>query len=126
MEKEFKLYYSIGEVADMLNVNKSVLRFWEKQFPELSPKKASRGIRQYRKEDVETAKLIHHLVKEQGMTLAGAHQRLKDSKKTTRNFEVADRLKAIRNELLNMKKALDGFTYEQLEDLKNDIREREE
>ena len=97
----------------MFDVNESLLRFWEKEFPQLSPKKGSRGVRQYRKEDIETVKLIYHLVKERGMTLPGARQRMKDNKENTlRNFEIVDRLKAIREELLSMKRALDGFTYE--------------
>ena len=58
-DKELKLYYSIGEVADMFGVNPSLLRFWEKEFPQISPKTAGRGIRQYRKEDVETIGLIY-------------------------------------------------------------------
>ena len=79
---------------------------------------------QYRKEDIETVKLIYHLVKERGMTLPGARQRMKDNKETTlRNFEIVDRLKAIREELLNMKRALDGSTYEQVEELKKDIQQ---
>ena len=82
-DKELKLYYSIGEVADMFGVNPSLLRFWEKEFPQISPKTAGRGIRQYRKEDVETIGLIYHLVKEKGMTLPGARQRLKDNKEAT-------------------------------------------
>ena len=59
-DKELKLYYSIGEVADMFGVNQSLLRFWEKEFPQISPKTTGRGIRQYRKEDVETIGLIYH------------------------------------------------------------------
>ena len=94
-DKELKLYYSIGEVADMFGVNTSLLRFWEKEFPQISPKTAGRGIRQYRKEDVETIGLIYHLVKEKGMTLPGARQRL-------------NRLKAIKEELLAIKGELDG------------------
>ena len=125
MDKDLKLYYSISEVAQMFDVNESLLRFWEKEFPQLSPKKGSRGVRQYRKEDIETVKLIYHLVKERGMTLPGARQRMKDNKENTlRNFEIVDRLKAIREELLRMKRALDGFTYEQVEELKKDIQER--
>ena len=124
MNKDLKLYYSISEVAQMFDVNESLLRFWEKEFPQLSPKKGSRGVRQYRKEDIETVKLIYHLVKERGMTLSGARQRMKDNKENTlRNFEIVDRLKAIREELLSMKKALDGFTYEQVDELKKDIQE---
>ena len=125
-DKELKLYYSIAEVADMFGVNASLLRFWEKEFPQISPRTTGRGIRQYRKEDVETIGLIYHLVKERGMTLPGARQRMKDNKETTfRNFEIVDRLKTIREELLSMKKALDGFTYEQVEELKKDIQEIE-
>lgn len=121
-DKNLKLYYSISEVAQMFNVNESLLRFWEKEFPQLNPKKAGRGVRQYRKEDVETVKLIYHLVKERGMTLPGARQRMKDNKEATlRNFEIVDRLKSIREELLGMKNALDAFTYEQVEKLKEDI-----
>lgn len=106
--KNLKLYYSIGEVADMFNVNESLLRFWEKEFPQIAPKKAGRGIRKYSKEDLETIGLIYHLVKEKGMTLAGARQRLTDNKEvTTQNFEVVSRLKEIREELLAIKKELD-------------------
>ena len=123
-DKELKLYYSIAEVADMFGVNASLLRFWEKEFPQISPRTTGRGIRQYRKEDVETIGLIYHLVKERGMTLPGARQRMKDNKETTlRNFEIVDRLKAIREELICMKKALDGFTYEQVDELKKDIQQ---
>lgn len=121
-DKDLKLYYSIGEVARMFGVNESTLRFWEKEFPQLKPKKAGRGIRQYRKGDVETVKLIYHLVKERGMTLPGARQRMKDNKEATvRNFEIVDRLKAIREELVGMKLALDAFTYEDVETLKENL-----
>ena len=121
-DKELKLYYSIGEVAQMFGVNESLLRFWEKEFPQLNPKKAGRNIRQYRKEDIETVKLIYHLVKERGMTLPGARQRLKDNKDNTlRNFEIVERLKSIREELVSMRNALDAFTYEEVDALKENI-----
>lgn len=108
-DKELKLYYSIAEVAEMFDVNPSLLRFWEKEFPQISPKTAGRGVRQYRKEDVETIGLIYHLVKEKGMTLPGARQRLKDNKENTiRNYEIVNRLKAVKEELLSIKKELDG------------------
>ena len=88
---------------------KLLLRFWEKEFPQISPKTAGRGIRQYRKEDVETIGLIYHLVKEKGMTLPGARQRLKDNKEATvRNYEIVNKLKAIKEELLAIKRELDG------------------
>lgn len=121
-DKELKLYYSIGEVAQMFGVNESLLRFWEKEFPQLNPKKAGRNIRQYRKEDIETVRLIYHLVKERGMTLPGARQRLKDNKENTlRNFEIVERLKGIRQELVNMRNALDAFTYDEVDALKENI-----
>ena len=124
MDKDLKLYYSISEVAQMFDVNESLLRFCDKEFPHLSPTIRSRGGRQYRKEDTETVQLIYHLVKERGMTLPGARQRMKDNKESTlRNFEIVDRLKAIREELISMKKALDGFTYEQVDELKKDIQQ---
>lgn len=123
-DKNLKLYYSISEVAEMLGVNESLLRYWEKEFPQLSPKKAGRGVRQYRKEDVETAKLIYHLVKERGMTLPGARQRMKDNKENTLlNYEIVERLKNIREELLAMRDALDAFTYDDLDALKENIGE---
>lgn len=108
MGKELKLYYSIAEVAEMFDVKPSLLRFWEKEFPQITPKTNTRGVRQYRKEDVETIRLIYHLVKEKGMTLPGARQKLKDNREATvRNFEIINRLKAVREELLAIKKELD-------------------
>lgn len=106
----------------MFDVNESLLRFWEKEFPQLNPKKGGRGIRQYRQEDIETVKLIYHLVKERGMTLPGARQRMKDNKEMTmRNFEIVERLKAVREELMDMRDALDAFTYEDVEKLKENL-----
>ena len=123
--KALKLYYSVSEVAQMLGVSESLLRFWEKEFPQITPKKAGRGIRQYRKEDIDTLKLIYHLVKEQGMTLQGARQRLEVNNKnqTTSNFELLERLRAIREELVGMRDALNAFSYEQVEALKEQLPE---
>lgn len=109
--KELKLYHSIGEVAKMFDVNESLLRYWEKEFPIISPKKAGGNIRQYRKEDIENIRLVYHLVKEKGMTLQGAKQKLKMNKETTiRTTEIIDRLKLIREELVSMRKELDYLT----------------
>lgn len=123
--KDLKLYYSVSEVAQMLGVSESLLRFWEKEFPQITPKKAGRGIRQYRKEDIDTLKLIYHLVKEQGMTLQGARQRLEVNNKnqTTSNFELLERLRTIREELVGMRDALNAFSYEQVEALKEQLPE---
>ena len=109
--KDLKLYYSISEVARMFNVNESLLRYWEKEFPIISPKKAGGNIRQYRKEDIENIRLVYHLVKEKGMTLQGAKQRLKVNKeKTAQMAEVVTRLKEIREELVKLRKSLDYLT----------------
>ena len=77
--KDLKLYYSISEVARMFDVNESLLRYWEKEFPIISPKKAGGNIRQYRKEDIENIRLVYHLVKEKGMTLVPLKVYLKGS-----------------------------------------------
>ena len=109
--KDLKLYYSISEVARMFNVNESLLRYWEKEFPIISPKKVGGNIRQYRKEDIENIRLVYHLVKEKGMTLQGAKQRLKVNKeKTAQTAEVVTRLKEIREELVKLRKSLDYLT----------------
>ena len=107
-DKELKLYYSISEVARMFDVNESLLRFWEKEFPQLRPKKGGRGIRQYRKEDIETVKLIYHLVKERGMTLDGARRALKGGGMpgVARDMELLERLQSIRAQLVEVRKNL--------------------
>ena len=99
--KDLKLYYSIGEVAQMFNVSETLLRFWEKEFPTIKPQKAGRGIRQYTKADIEQVKLVYHLVKERGMTLQGARDTIRRDKSKTvnRNIEVIEKLKEIRSEL---------------------------
>ena len=110
--KDLKLYYSISEVARMLDVNESLLRYWEKEFPTIiTPKKAGGNIRQYRKEDIENIRLVYHLVNEKGMTLQGAKQRLKVNKeRTVQTAEVVERLKQIREELVKLRKSLDYLT----------------
>ena len=122
-DKDHKLYYSIGEVAQMFGVNESLLRYWEREFPQITPKKNKRGTRHYRKEDIETIKLIYHLVKEKGMTLPGARQRLAATNKesTERNFQIISRLKEIKEELLAIKKELDGVPNSKAERLDNVI-----
>ena len=106
--KDLKMYYSISEVAKMFNVNESLLRYWEKEFPIIAPRKAGGNVRQYRKEDIENIRLVYHLVKEKGMTLQGAKQRLKANKeKTVQTAEIVERLKQIREELVNLRNSLD-------------------
>ena len=108
MEQEkqpLKVYYSIGEVADMFGVNTSLIRFWEKEFDVIKPHK--KGNRQFTKADIDNFHLIYHLVKEKGMTLKGAQMKLRENKaETETNFEVVKRLKAIKEELLQIKDQL--------------------
>ena len=108
--KDLKLYYSISEVAQMFNVAETLLRFWEKEFPNISPRKAGRGIRQYTKEDIEQIRLVYHLVKEGGMTLQRARDTIKREKgSTNKQIEVIERLKAIRDEIQSINKELNGL-----------------
>ena len=102
-----KLYYSIGEVAKMFEVNTSLLRFWEKEFHQLHPKKNQRGKRLYSPKDIETFKMIYHLVKERGFTIEGARNKLKDNKSETLNtIAIAERLNHIKEELVKIKNNL--------------------
>ncbi len=102
-----KLYYTIGEVADMFNVNTSLIRFWEKEFDIIKPHKNKKGNRLFTPADVDNFHLIFHLVKEKGMTLKGAQKKLQDNHDdTVNNFEVVSKLKDIKSMLLDMKESL--------------------
>lgn len=103
-----KLYYSIREVAQLLQMPEHTLRFWEKEFPMLKPEKNSGGSRKYTQQDVELVRLIHHLVKEQGLTIKAARERLKTSKQQVVDHQdIVGRLKVIRAELMEIKSKLD-------------------
>jgi DNA-binding transcriptional MerR regulator len=103
-----KVFYSIGEVADMFQVNTSHIRFWENEFDILKPQKNKKGNRLFTKDDIENIKLIYHLVKERGLTLKGAKQKLKDNKEDTLDkHELVDRLKTIRQMLIDIKEKME-------------------
>ncbi|MGC9343545.1 MAG: MerR family transcriptional regulator [Bacteroidales bacterium] len=103
-----KLYYSIGEVADMFGVNTSLIRFWEKEFDIIKPKKNKKGNRLFTKEDIENFHIIFHLVKEKGMTLKGAQKKMKENKEDTlQNFEIIKSLNSIKAMLLEIRDELD-------------------
>ena len=107
-EDSLKLYYSLGEVAKMFNVNESLLRYWEQKFPMLKPKKSRSGARLYMKEDLDKVGLIYHLVKVKGMTLAGAKKKMTHNKELTLAcYDMLKHLQSIKEELLAMKKELD-------------------
>lgn len=102
-----KMYYTIGEVAKAFNVNTSLIRFWEKEFEIINPKKNAKGSRKFSVDDVKKMQLIYHLVKEQGFTLEGARQKLKEEKqKTISNFEIIEKLQRVKNQLLLLKNEL--------------------
>jgi DNA-binding transcriptional MerR regulator len=102
-----KRYYSIGELAKAFNVNASLIRFWDKEFDMLKPKKNAKGNRMFTPEDVKNLQLIYHLVKERGFTLDGARVHLKEGqKKTLDKFEIISKLEAIKTNLVNLKNEL--------------------
>ena len=99
-----KLYYTIGEVAKAFDVNTSLIRFWEKEFTIIKPKKNAKGNRYFTKQDVENLELIYHLVKERGYTLDGAKVHLKSKgKQTLSNFDIIRKLNKIKAALLELK-----------------------
>jgi len=102
-----KVYYSIGEVADMLEVNTSLIRFWETKFEELAPKKSKGGNRLYTPKEVEMLRIIYFLVKTKGYTLKGAQERLKaEQKQVEAQLQAVDTLKSMRSFLLQLKDEL--------------------
>ena len=99
-----KRYYKIGEVANAFGVNTSHIRFWEKEFDVLKPKKNNKGNRLFTQEDVKNLQLIYHLVKEKGFTLEGAKTKMKDNAKAVKdNFNMIIRLERIKAELVKIK-----------------------
>lgn len=110
MNKDVKLYYSIGEVARKFNVTETLLRYWEREFPNINPEKGGRGVRRYSKEDVEQVALVYNLVKERGLTLQGARDAIKARGKTVKSqVDIVNRLVGIRNELQAINKQLNGL-----------------
>ena len=103
-----RLFYSIKEVADHFAVNISLVRFWEKEFPNIKPKKTKGGTRQYTKEDVREIGIVYRLVKEKGLTLEGARQALKTTKSDEDNrMEALSNLKALKKELEQLQNEFD-------------------
>lgn len=102
-----KRYYGIGEVAKAFNVNASLIRFWEKEFDVIKPKKNAKGNRKFTPEDIKNLKFIYHLVKERGFTLEGAKTHLKEEKKQSlEKFEIIEKLESIKAQLIKIKTQL--------------------
>lgn len=102
-ESSGKLYYTIGEVAAILNVNTSLIRYWEKEFPIIKPSKNRKGDRRYIQKDIENLKKIYQLVKGQGHTLEGAKQALEDPEVIFEKENILKKLKSLRAELIKIK-----------------------
>ncbi len=102
-----KRYFSIGELAKAFDVNASLIRFWDKEFDVLKPKKNAKGNRMFTQEDVKNLQLIYHLVKERGFTLEGAKTHLKEGqKKSLDKYEIINKLEGIKEQLLKIKEEL--------------------
>ena len=108
--KSQKLYYSIKEVAAMLGVNESLLRYWEKEFPHLKPKTvSSTNVRQYQEKDIEQIKQIYNLVKVRGFKLAAARKYLNENRSgADRSNEVLETLLSLRDQLKDLKRQMDA------------------
>ncbi len=109
MEELSKQYYKIKEVAEILDVPQSTLRFWEKEFPMIKPIRSSHNIRYYRPQDIELLRIIHYLIKDKGLKIEAAREQLRSNKhNVSRRVEIIDRLKSVRSELANLLVALGG------------------
>lgn len=101
-----KLYYSIGEVAKAFDVNTSLIRYWEQEFPIIKPKKNKKGNRYFTPEDIKNLQIIYHLVKEKGYTLDGAKIALTTNSRISETITLIDRLEFVKAELLKLKESL--------------------
>ena len=122
-----KLYYSMGEVTEMFDVNPSLIRYWGTQFDALAPKRNKKGNRMFTPDDIETLKLIYHLVKERGMTIEGARKALKAKRKDTstpREVELLERLQRLRAMLVQVREECGADVGERIID--SDIAPEEE
>ena len=106
-QKIEKLFYTIGEVAEMFEVNTSLIRYWEKEFDIIKPQRNKKGNRLFTKKDVENFYIIYHLVKERGLTIEGAKRKMHDNREDTiNNFEVVKSLESIKEMLLEVKEMI--------------------
>lgn len=107
MDDLSKKFYKIGEVADILNIPASTLRFWEKEFTILRPRRNAKNIRVYTPQDVETIRKLYYLVKEKGLKLDAAQEYLNKNRQVVdKTFEVVENLKKIREQLVGLQTAL--------------------
>lgn len=102
-----KLYYSIGEVAEMLEVPVSTVRFWDNEFDVLKPMKNKKGNRLFTQSDLKNIRIIHHLLKEEGMTLSGVKKRMAAKwEETDYKYEINESLLKIKSMLLELRDSI--------------------
>lgn len=106
-KKQKRIYYTIGDVAEYFGVNESTLRYWEDEFDIIAPRRSSRGVRFYNQEDIDNVRLVYYLLKEKGLTLAGAKKQLRENRSgVIRSNEIISRLKSVREELCGIRNEL--------------------
>ena len=106
-KKQKRIYYTIGDVAEYFGVNESTLRYWEDEFDIITPRRSSRGVRFYNQEDIDNVRLVYYLLKEKGLTLAGAKKQLRENRcGVIRSNEIISRLKSVREELCGIRNEL--------------------
>lgn len=105
-----KKYYKIGEVAEILQIPCSTLRFWEKKFTIIQPRRSSKNTRYYTADDVERIRMVWYLVKEKGLKLEAAEQQIRQNRRNvSKQHEVVERLKEMKQELARLEEALASF-----------------
>ena len=108
--KDIKRFYSIKEVADMFGVTETLLRYWESCFPTIKPRKSGRNVRQYTQDDIKEVRLVYNLVKVRGMKLAAARETINKTRESAEGTaDMLEHLQHIREELLAIKRELDGI-----------------
>ena len=106
-DKDLKVYFSIAEVVEMFGVNATLLRYWEKHFPQIVPKKGGRGVRQYTREEIDKIRVVYNLVKVRGMKLEAAAALIRKNKDgVEKTSELVDNLRSIRSELAALRTSL--------------------
>lgn len=106
LEDSGKIYFSIAEMAQELGLKASTLRFWEKEFPQLDPKKNARGVRYYTRQDLELLRVIHHLVRVKGYSLDAARVHLVTKPKLKTTLNVVERLEFLKSEIVKLREMI--------------------
>ncbi len=101
-----KLYYTISEVAELLRLNQSVLRYWESEFSHIQPRKTKKGDRLYTQKDIDELRMIFYLLKEKGYTIEGAKRHLREVKLPNTSFQIVQSLTKIKLQLEQLKNNL--------------------